>query len=325
MSVAALQETKWFGVDAYKSGGSVVLTAGRDVPDAGQRRQKGEGIAIVLSGEAIHAWKAGGSQWKAWSSRLVTATLEIGNGRLHILSCYAPTFIASREEKGKFYKDLQAAVSSVPSNECFGMLGDFNARVGSRGVDDDWWYERGPHEYDEINEAGKELMSFLSINEATVCNTWFKKREIHKRTWQHPKSLKWHCIDYVIMRKGHRRKCLDVSVMRGADCNTDHKLLRVKVVVGKKKSFSRDAAGTAVRRWDVSKLKGRCVDERGRETSLGSFVRSVNQRLQEEWDGTKCVQEKWDTLKTALCDGAKTELGYEIEENQIGLERVRKI
>ena len=90
-----------------------------------------------MSGEAIHAWKAGGSQWKAWSSRLVTATLEIGYGQLHILSCYAPTFIASREEKDKFYNDLQAAVSSVPSNECCVMLGDFDARVGSRAVDDD--------------------------------------------------------------------------------------------------------------------------------------------------------------------------------------------
>ena len=25
----------------------------------------------------------------------------------------------------------------------------------------------------EINEAGKELPSFLSINEDTVCSTWF--------------------------------------------------------------------------------------------------------------------------------------------------------
>ena len=56
---------------------------------------------------------------------------------------------------------------------------------------------------------------------------------------KHPKSHKWHCIDYVIMKKMHRRRCLDVSVMRGAYCNTDHRMLRVKVVVGKKKTFRR--------------------------------------------------------------------------------------
>ena len=128
------------------------------------------------------------------------------------------------------------------------MLGDFNARVGSRGVIDEWWYERGPHGYGELNEAGKELLSFLSTNEATVCNTWFKKRDICKQTWQHPKSKRWHCIDYMIVRKAHRRRCLDVSVMRGADCNTDHRLLRAKLTVGRSRSFRRDCAGASVRR-----------------------------------------------------------------------------
>ena len=76
---------------------------------------------------------------------------------------------------------------------------------------------RGAHmgmEFSILNKAGRELLSFLSINEATVCNTWFPKRAIHKQTWQHSKSKQWHCIDYVIMRKRHRRRCMDVTVMR---------------------------------------------------------------------------------------------------------------
>ena len=96
----------------------------------------------------MDAWRAGGSQWKAWGSRLITATLEIGSGRsgrLHVLSCYAPTFAASREEKNSFFDLLQDALSSIPAEECYVMLGDFNARVGSRAVrDDEWWYERAP-------------------------------------------------------------------------------------------------------------------------------------------------------------------------------------
>ena len=51
----------------------------------------------------MNAWKAGGSQW---SSRLITATLEVGSGQLHILSCYAPTFAATREEKNQFFENL---------------------------------------------------------------------------------------------------------------------------------------------------------------------------------------------------------------------------
>ena len=50
------------------------------------------------------------------------------------------------------------------------LLGDFNARVGSR-QDDVWWHERGPHGYGILNDAGRELLPFVSVNEATVSNT----------------------------------------------------------------------------------------------------------------------------------------------------------
>ena len=128
------------------------------------------------------------------------------------------------------------------------MLGDFNVCVGSGGASDEWWYERGLHGYGDLNKAGRELLSFLSTNEATVCNTWFRKCDIHKQTWQHPKSTKWHCIDYVIMRKGYKRKCLDVSVICGADCNTDHKMLRAKLVIGRKSTYKMKCEGADVQR-----------------------------------------------------------------------------
>ena len=206
--VAALQETKWFGNEIYRVEDSVVLTSGREVPEHVGSRQRGEGVAIVLLGPAVSAWKAGGSRWKAWSSRLITVSLKTGRRKcdqLHVLSCYAPTFAACRSEKDAFFDDLQQAISEIPSTEPFVMLGDFNARVGSRVEDDEWWYERGPHGYGDLNEAGKELLSFLSANEATVCNTLFEKKDIYKQTWQHPKSkLYWHCIDYAIMKRMDR-------------------------------------------------------------------------------------------------------------------------
>ena len=94
------------------------------MPGVGTVRQRGEGVAIVLSGQAVSAWKAG-SQWKAWSSRLVTATLKVGDrsgDKLHVLSCYAPTFAASRAEKDSFFACLQDALLSFPSDECFVIL-----------------------------------------------------------------------------------------------------------------------------------------------------------------------------------------------------------
>ena len=105
VSVAALQETKWFGNAVYHVDDCVVLAAGRPTPSAGQPKQRGEGVAIVLSGAALEAWKAGGREWTAWSSRIITASLATGkqnSSKLHVISCYAPTFGASRAEKNEF-------------------------------------------------------------------------------------------------------------------------------------------------------------------------------------------------------------------------------
>ena len=101
------------------------------------------------------------------------------------------------------------------------MLGDFNAHVGSREQSGDQWSNlRGPHGYDDVNDASREL--FLALNEAMICNTWYMKKSIHKATWQRPRSKQWH---YIKMKQKDRGMCLGVSVKRGAECNTDHHFL----------------------------------------------------------------------------------------------------
>ena len=61
-----------------------------------------------------------------------------------MLSCCAQTYASSREEKEAFFDSLQQAMSTVPPCESCVMLGDFNARVGSRFDEDEWWHMRGP-------------------------------------------------------------------------------------------------------------------------------------------------------------------------------------
>ena len=51
-------------------------------------------------------------------------------------------FATSREVKDAFFGHLQQAVSAVPLGMSFVLLGNFNARVGSRVEEDEWWYVR---------------------------------------------------------------------------------------------------------------------------------------------------------------------------------------
>ena len=307
IKVAALQETKWFGNAVYHVGRSVVLSAGRPTPGTEQPRQRGEGVAIVLTGEAVTAWNAGGEQWKARSSRLITAKLKHGDRHqdiLHVISCYAPTFAVNRTEKDKFFNDLQQALDEIPPEEPYLLLGDFNARVGSRSeADEEWEHTRGPNGFAEVNEAGKELLTFLSLNEATVCNTWFSKRDIYKQTWQHPKSKRWHCIDFAIVRQRDRRRCLDAAVKRGAECHTDHQLLRIKLRMTRVWKHQTPQRGGS-KRYNVSKL---CSSESDRKM----FQEEVNSRASKAWKENGTVTEQWSAIRASLTEAAETVLGTE--------------
>ena len=181
VKVTALQETKWFGSEVYRVAGSVVLTSGSEKPAQGDTVKRGEGVAIVLTGWAIDIWKAAG-QWKACNSRAVSACLQLGGrarDKLHVVSCYVPTR-ALAGKKDTFCDELNSILSSVPAGEKYIVLDDFIARVGSRQVEGDQWSKvRGPHGCGVTNDAGKELLGFLSTQQATVCNTWFRRKEIH--------------------------------------------------------------------------------------------------------------------------------------------------
>ena len=308
ISVAALQETKWFADAVYRVGESIVIAAGRPIPPDGEIRQRGEGVAIVLNGPAVQAWEAGGKQWKAWSSRVVTATLLTGKraaDRIHILSCYAPTFAANRTDKEKFKDEVQQAMNAIPPSECYVIMGDFNARVGSRLNDDDPWTSvRGPHGFGDINDSGRELLTFLAINEATLCNTWFCKKDIYKQTWKHPKTKKWHCIDFAIMRQRDRKRCLDACVKRGAECNSDHQLLRIKMKMTGKRGYQQPR-NKKHKRFNVSHLTSRAEADRQPYREL------VCRKVTDAWVKEGNVEEQWSAIKTGLVGAAEEVLGHE--------------
>jgi len=113
-----------------------------------------------------------------WSPRIIC--LKLKEEKLHVVSCYAPTSSTRRVDKDKFFNDLDVMISYIQSDEKYVLIGDFNTRVRSRKVCGEQWDKvRGPNGYGCINDAGKEPLSFLSIHQATVYNTWFQKKIIH--------------------------------------------------------------------------------------------------------------------------------------------------
>lgn len=149
------------------------------------------------------------------------------------------------------------------------------------------------------------LLSFLLLHQASVCNTWCQKRNIHKWTWQYPKSKQWSCIDYVIVRQKDKAMCTNVTVRHGTVCYTDHQLVCATVQLSLVTFGKRPRRCSTSGRFDVSKLlvcRGESIDfpvARG-------FVESVLARAGAEDGG---VEDKWLAVQAALCTLAEDLLG----------------
>ena len=191
MSVAAIQETKWFGQDVWNAEGYTFLHLGRPLPTSeDDHAMRNEGVRITLDEKATIAWRAAEETWCTVSSRIVTARLKAVSERrrrpggsrepsdvfMTILSVYTPTANAPPSIKQKFFQDLQATLSLVPPRDILVLLGDFNARVVKRDHSSCLWEETlGLYGLDERNDAGEEFLELYCMcatNNLTIMNTF---------------------------------------------------------------------------------------------------------------------------------------------------------
>ena len=83
-----------------------------------------------------------------------------------------------REEKDKFWTDLDEVVESIPKEERVVIGADFNGHVGEGNRGDDNVMEIYGDK--AKNAEGQMVVNFSTRMEMTVVNTYFKKREEHR-------------------------------------------------------------------------------------------------------------------------------------------------
>ena len=310
VAIAGIQETKWFGKDVWNANGFTLLHSGRTMPDESEPQVRNEGVGIVLNERATTAWKDAGEIWEAVSSRVVSARLKIvrrgqrrpGGSRetrntyLSVVSVYVPTAKAPPGVKDKFIEELQDVLDRVPPSDILVVLGDFNARVGKREEGRDVWRQTGgKHGLGSCNEAGERLLELCAVNNLTIINTWFEKREVHLATWKHPATKQSHMIDFVIMRRDQRQFCSDVRVHRSACCWTDHYMVKGKI------------------QFQLPRKKNRCkssvplaVHLLGNKERREEFQYSMSQNLEQDphEDGGS-LEGKWEKLKGCIMKTAE--------------------
>ena len=87
------------------------------------------------------------------------------------------------------------------------------------------------------------------------------------------------------MTKEHRRLCMDVCLKRGLNnCNTDHSMVRTKLVIGKSmRSFRRASGRAGVKRWNVAQ-------------SFRVTVKMTEEQKQLKWNFWRVWKRGWRRL-----------------------------
>ena len=289
VEVAAITEMRWRDEAAESFAGGAWMTIHSAADDKGVG-----GVGIFMTGRVKAAWEAAGGTWTTHGRRIVAARMKNQTGFTTMVAVYAPTE-EHPDDADEFYEELQKVVQKIPKRDVLLLLGDFNARLG---VENDG-YEKvmGTSALDEKrNKNGERLLEFCQLNGLFIQGTRFPHKDIHKATWISPVDKKGHQIDHIITNSRWRSCVEDVKVIRGADIDSDHRL----VVADLKLHWSR-----APKREKADPWRFRMMNPIQKQ----QYQKTVEEGLQKKEAAGTSIEEKWvrirDVVKESMREAAK--------------------
>ena len=141
------------------------------------------------------------------------------------------------------------------------------------------------------------LLALCSEFELIVTNTMFKQKDERKTTWMHPRSKHWHMIDFIITRCRDKMDIHSTRAMRGANCWTDHQMLRSKVAFRIRQKHNRQGTNkpTKLNTAKLSTISHRESFEQEMDSALAQWEEKKNSTPDEEWaSAAGCVQHSQD-------------------------------
>ena len=126
-----------------------------------------------------------------------------------MVTCYAPTEEAEKEEKDNFYDSLQLILEDIPKHDVLVVLGDFNARVGSDNTNRERFM--GKHGTGTMTDNGSRLCDICGENYLVIGGTLFQHKTIYQLTWRSPDGRNESQIYHILVNGKWRRSLQDVK------------------------------------------------------------------------------------------------------------------
>lgn len=213
MDITVLTETKKKGNGNELQGDFIHFYSGVE-----KSRRAKAGVSIAIRKELKNRIK----NWSAIDERIITLELVLSGQDIVVIGVYSPTDDASLQEKDEFTDKLTQVVDNIGNGKEIVMMGDFNGRVGCRRDHD----VVGQYGEDVLNDNGSRLIELCDQFSLKILNGYFQHKRVHRYTWTQPTKGQKSIIDYVITKQMSRAQVTDVRVHRGANCGSDHFLLR---------------------------------------------------------------------------------------------------
>ncbi|KAK3529130.1 hypothetical protein QTP70_016558 [Hemibagrus guttatus] len=171
VDILCVHETRWKGSKARSIGaGFKLFYYGVD--------SKRNGVGVVLKEEFVRNVL----EVKRVSDRVMSLKLEIEGVMLNVVSGYAPQVGCELGEKERFWSELDELMESIPTGERVVIGADFNGHVGEGNTGDE--EVMGKFGVKERNLEGQMVVDFAKRMDMGVVNTYFQKREEHRKLRQ---------------------------------------------------------------------------------------------------------------------------------------------
>ena len=166
MDLCVLSETKKKGQGTLNINKYIHLYSGVNKEEHAKR-----GVSMLI----LKKYKKYISNWQAINERILKVNLNLKGSRITIIGTYGPNDDARVEEKTEYYELLEEIISQIGQTREVIILGDLNARTGTRTNDK----IIGPYGENTTNENGNRLIEMCRQNSLRILNGYFKHKEIH--------------------------------------------------------------------------------------------------------------------------------------------------